>query len=95
MDARQIIIEPIVTEKSTEARESRNAYSFKVKPNATKHQIARAIEEIFSVTVVSVHTMRMEGKLKRMGRFAGRRSSWKKAVVTLKKGDTVDFFEGV
>jgi large subunit ribosomal protein L23 len=95
MDARQIIIEPIVTEKSTVARESLNAYSFKVKPAATKHQIAKAIEEIFSVTVLAVHTIRMDGKLKRMGRFAGRRSSWKKAIVTLKKGDTVDFFEGV
>jgi large subunit ribosomal protein L23 len=95
MDARQIIIEPIVTEKSTQAREHRNAYSFKVKPTATKLQIARAVEEIFNVTVITVHTIRMEGKLKRMGRFAGRRSSWKKAVVTLKKGDTVDFFEGV
>ncbi len=95
MDARQIIIEPIVTEKSTVARENLNAYSFKVKPTASKHQIARAVEEIFSVTVISVHTIRMEGKMKRMGRFAGRRSSWKKAIVTLKKGDTVDFFEGV
>lgn len=95
MDARQIIIEPIVTEKSTEARENRNAYSFRVRPTATKHQIARAVEEIFGVTVISVHTIRMEGKLKRMGRFAGRRPSWKKAVVTLKKGDSVDFFEGV
>ncbi len=95
MDARQIILEPIITEKSTQARESRNAYSFKVWPSATKLQIAMAVEEIFNVTVLNVHTIRMEGKLKRMGRFAGRRSSWKKAVVTLKKGDTVDFFEGV
>lgn len=95
MDARQIIIEPIVTEKSTVVRETLNAYSFRVKPSATKQQIAKAVEEVFSVTVLAVHTIRMEGKLKRMGRFAGRRSSWKKAVVTLKKGDKVDFFEGV
>jgi large subunit ribosomal protein L23 len=95
MDPRQIIIEPIVTEKSTVVREMYNRYTFRVLAGATKHQIARAVEEIFEVTVLKVHTIRMDGKVKRLGRNIGRRSAWKKAVVTLAKGDTVDFFEGV
>jgi len=95
MDPRQIIIEPVVTEKSTVAREMYNRYTFKVIPGATKHQIARAVEEIFDVTVLEVRTIRMEGKVKRLGRNIGRRSAWKKAIVTLKEGDSVDFFEGV
>ncbi len=95
MDPRQIILEPIVTEKSTIAREMNNMYSFKVIPNATKPQIATAIEAIFEVTVLKVRTIRMDGKVKRLGRNIGRRSAWKKAIVTLAEGDSVDFFEGV
>ncbi len=95
MDPRQIILEPIVTEKSTIAREMNNMYSFKVIPNATKPQIATAIEAIFEVKVLKVRTIRMEGKVKRLGRNIGRRSAWKKAIVTLAEGDSVDFFEGV
>jgi large subunit ribosomal protein L23 len=95
MDPRQIILEPIVTEKSTIAREMHNRYTFRVIPGANKHQIARAVEEIFDVTVLEVRTVRMDGKVKRLGRNIGRRSAWKKAIVTLKKGDSVDFFEGV
>lgn len=95
MEARKIIVQPLVTEKSTVAREMGNQYSFKVHPRANKHEIARAVEEIFGVSVVKVRTMRMQGKLKRLGRNVGRRPSWKKAVVTLAEGDSVDFFEGV
>jgi large subunit ribosomal protein L23 len=95
MNPRQIILEPIVTEKSTIARELYNKYSFKVIPAATKPQIANAIEQIFEVTVLKVHTINMEGKVKRLGRNLGRRSAWKKAIVTLAEGDSVDFFEGV
>ena len=95
MDPRQIILEPIVTEKSTIARELYNKYSFKVVPGATKPQIANAIELIFEVTVLKVHTINMDGKVKRLGRNLGRRSAWKKAIVTLAEGDSVDFFEGV
>ena len=95
MDPRQIILEPIVTEKSTIAREMNNMYSFKVIPSATKPQIATAIEAIFEVKVLKVRTIRMEGKVKRLGRNIGRRSAWKKAIVTLAEGDSVDFFEGV
>ncbi len=95
MRARQIILEPIITEKTTIARENSNKYCFRVIPRATKGQIANAIEEIFSVTVTEVRTIRMRGKMKRLGRNIGRRPSWKKAIVTLSEGDTVDFFEGV
>ncbi len=94
-DARQIVISPVVTEKSTLLREESNQYVFKVVPRATKKQIARAIEELFDVHVEDVKTMRMRGKVKRLGRNVGRRATWKKAVVTLVDGDTVDFFEGV
>ncbi len=95
MDARQVILTPLVTEKSTAARESHNRYSFRVPRNVTKVQIARAVEEIFSVKVTAVHTISMQGKEKRLGRNIGRRPSWKKAVVTLAEGQKVDFFEGV
>lgn len=94
-DARQIIMSPIMTEKSTVQREESNKYAFRVIPSATKRQIAAAVEEIFEVRVIDVRTMRMRGKLKRLGRNIGRRPSWKKAIVTLAEGQTVDFFEGV
>ncbi len=95
MDARQIILRPLVTEKTTHMREESNKYAFRVIPSASKRQIASAIEELFNVRVANVRTMRMQGKKKRLGRNLGRRPSWKKAIVTLVEGDTVDFFEGV
>lgn len=94
-DARQIIIRPLVTEKTTGLREKSNQYAFRVIPGASKGQIAAAVEELFDVHVKDVRTMRMQGKKKRLGRNLGRKSSWKKAIVTLVEGDTVDFFEGV
>ncbi|OPL19930.1 MAG: 50S ribosomal protein L23 [Candidatus Aegiribacteria sp. MLS_C] len=94
-DSRQIILRPLVTEKSTLLREGSNKYAFRVVADATKRQIAKAVEELFEVHVKEVRTMRMQGKLKRLGRNTGRRPSWKKAIVTLAEGDTVDFFEGV
>ena len=94
-DARQIVIRPLVTEKSTLMREEANKYVFRVIPSATKRQIAQAVEELFEVHVTDVKTMKMQGKKKRLGRNLGRRPSWKKAIVTLADGDTVDFFEGV
>ena len=95
MDARQIILQPVVTEKYTVTRELENKYCFRVDPRAGKREIARAIEEIFGVHVVGVRTMNVQGKLRRMGRNIGRRPSWKKAIVALAEGDTIDFFEGV
>lgn len=94
MEIRQIILEPIVTEKSTTARETQNRYSFKVQPKSSKDQIAKAVEEIFNVHVIKVNTMNMRGKMKRLGRNRGRKSAWKKAVVTIAQGESVDFFEG-
>ncbi len=86
MEARDILIRPIVTEKSTALMEQ-GKYTFRVPLAATKIQIRQAVEQIFKVKVQAVNTMRYEGKLKRMGRTQGRRSDWKKAVVTLKPGE--------
>lgn len=93
MEARDILIRPIVTEKSTALMEQ-GKYTFRVPLAATKIQIRQAVEKIFKVKVQAVNTMRYEGKLKRMGRTQGRRSDWKKAVVTLKPGEAIELFEG-
>lgn len=93
MEARDILIRPIVTEKSTALMEQ-GKYTFRVPLAATKIQIRQAVEQIFKVKVQTVNTMRYEGKLKRMGRTQGRRSDWKKAVVTLKPGEAIELFEG-
>ena len=93
MEARDILIRPIVTEKSTALMEQ-GKYTFLVPLAATKIQIRQAVEQIFKVKVQAVNTMRYEGKLKRMGRTQGRRSDWKKAVVTLKPGEAIELFEG-
>ncbi|MCL6614572.1 MAG: 50S ribosomal protein L23 [Firmicutes bacterium] len=94
METWMVIKRPIVTEKSTKLMEQ-NKYCFAVDPKANKQQIKRAVEEIFKVEVVSVNTMRMLGKTKRMGRSEGKRPDWKKAVVTLAPGNRIQFFEGV
>ena len=93
MEARDILIRPIVTEKSTALMEQ-GKYTFRVPLAATKIQIRQAVEQIFKVKVQAVNTMRYEGKLKRMGRTQGRRSDWKKAVVTPKPGEAIELFEG-
>lgn len=94
MEARDILIRPIITEKTTALLEE-GKYTFRVPLAATKVDIRNAVEEVFHVKVTAVNTMRYEGKLKRMGRTQGRRSDWKKAIVTLKPGDAIEFFEGV
>ena len=86
---------PIVTEKSAIAREGSNVATFRVDPKATKHDIRRAVEQLFSVKVQSVRTMQQQGKKKRVGKFIGRRPTWKKAIVELAPGQTIEFFEGV
>ena len=91
-DPRQIIIRPIVSEKSVDAMEENNVYTFEVIPTATKPQIARAVEEIFDVTVVKVNTMNVAGKPRRVRYAMGKTKGWKKALVTLKEGDTIDVF---
>ncbi len=93
MNAHQIIIRPLISEKNTNLMQF-NKYSFEVDRNATKLQIKRAIEEIFNVRVTAVHTMNVRGKLRRRGRQYGYTPDWKKAIVTLAEGDRIDLFEG-
>jgi large subunit ribosomal protein L23 len=90
-----VIRRPLVTEKSNIGREEQNLVTFAVDPRANKHEIRRAVEQLFSVKVVAVRTMRMPGKTRRVGRFVGRRPAWKKAIVKLAAGQAIEFFEGV
>jgi large subunit ribosomal protein L23 len=90
-DARSLIIRPIVSEKSYGMMEQ-NRYTFEVDKRASKPEIARAVEEIFGVTVTDVNTMNVPGKPRRVRYQKGYTRSWKKAVVTLKAGDTIDLF---
>jgi large subunit ribosomal protein L23 len=91
--ARDIILRPIISEKSYDLIEQ-GKYTFEVDPRARKIEIGKAIEEIFSVSVAKVNTSRVTGKKRRQGYTAGRSKDWKKAVVTLKEGDNIEFFEG-
>jgi large subunit ribosomal protein L23 len=93
--ARKIIIKPLISEKSTDFRAKEDKYAFKVDIKANKPEIKNAVEELFKVNVVGVHTMIIHGKVKRMGRFEGKRANWKKAIVSLKKGEKIEFFETV
>jgi large subunit ribosomal protein L23 len=90
-----VIVRPVVTEKSTDELDRNGAYTFVVAKDANKHEIAYAIEKLFNVKVRAVRTMRYRGKDRRVGRPIGRRASWKKAIVTLREGDTIEIFEGV
>ncbi len=91
----QIIRKPIVTEKGSALKDENNQLVFEVHPDSNKSEIRKAVEKLFKVTVLSVRTQNRIGKRKRLGRMVGRRKNWKKAIVTLKQGDRVDFFEGV
>jgi large subunit ribosomal protein L23 len=93
--ARKIVIGPLVSEKSTNLRADQNKYVFRVDRDANKLQIKKAVEELFKVRVEDVTTMMMHGRPKRLGRFEGRRADWKKAVVKLRKGETIELFESV
>ncbi len=95
MNLTDILKRPLITEKATLLKETANAVCFAVDPGANKKQIREAVEKIFKVKVEEVRTMRMPGKTKRRGRTVGRRPGWKKAVVWLKPGDKIEFFEGV
>jgi len=94
MTARDIIRIPSVTEKNNIMRMDQNKYAFVVHPSANKIQIKKAVESIFSVKVVSVRTQNVLGKVKRMGRYSGRRPSWKKAIVRIQTGQNIPIFEG-
>jgi large subunit ribosomal protein L23 len=89
------IVHPIVTEKSSAAHQDRGEYTFRVHPRATKPAIKAAIEQLFGVTVLGVWTSTQRGKPRAVGGFVGVRSNWKKAIVKLKDGDTIEHvFEG-
>lgn len=96
MTARDIILKPIITEKSMMGVATEKKYTFKVADNANKIQIAKAVEEIFGVKVSKVNTVSVRGRLRRQGRNQGYTSSWKKAYVTLTEDSkTIEFFEGM
>ena len=91
---RDVLIRPLVTEKTTAMMQD-NRYTFVVPLKANKVEIRQAVEHAFKVKVEAVNTIRVEGKVKRMGRFAGKRSDYKKAIVKLAPGERIEFFEGV
>ena len=93
MDVHQVLLAPVVSEKSYSLIEQ-HKYSFKVHPDAHKTQIRQAVEELFEVKVVGVNILKVQAKPKRRGAFRGVRPGWKKAVVQLRAGDTIEIFEG-
>lgn len=94
MESRDIIIRPLITEKSSGLM-AEGKYTFAVDLRANKVQIKSAVEDIFKVKVKSVNTMKVPGKMRRVGRSVGRTPEWKKAVVTLREGQKIEFFEGM
>lgn len=95
-DPREIIIRPIVTEKTADAKEMTNTVCFQVARNANKIEIRRAVESLFGVKVVNVRVLTMHGKLRRYGRYSGHRPDWRKAYVRLAAGEkTIEFFDQV
>lgn len=92
---RKLLKRPLITEKSVKLQETVNTFAFEVAREANKVEIKRAIETIFDVKVEGVRIVTMRGKMKRLGRFVGQRSSWKKAFVTLAQGQTLELFENV
>jgi large subunit ribosomal protein L23 len=90
-----IIIRPVVTEKTNIQKEADNQVTFEVDRKANRIEVRRAIERIFNVRVANVRTMQVRGKFKRRGRVLGKRRDWKKAIVTLRPGERIEFFEGV
>src|SRR6185503_13865642 len=93
-DPRRVLIRPLMTEKSMQQKEVLNTVAFRVRTDANKVEIRAAVESVFNVKVTAVRTASYEGKLKRMGRFQGRRADWKKAIVTLAPGHKIDLIEG-
>ena len=93
LSARQVLIAPVVSEKSYSQIEARK-YSFRVHPDAHKTQIRQAVEELFDVKVERVNVVKVQAKPKRRGLIRGTRPGWKKAIVQLKKGDSIEIFEG-
>jgi large subunit ribosomal protein L23 len=90
-----IIRSHVATEKSHVMRDQQNCYVFEVDRDANKVEIRQAVEELFGVSVRKVATMNMRGKVKRLGRFVGKQSNWKKAIITLKKGEAISQLENI
>ena len=90
-----IIIRPLITEKTSIQKEELNKVVFEVDRKANRTEIKRAVEKIFNVNVSGVQTIQVKGKVKRRGKILGQRKDWKKAIVSLKPGERIDFFEGV
>lgn len=88
------IVRPLVTEKTSNTYQDRGEYTFEVNPAANKIEIKSAIERLWPVKVASVQTMNCRGKTRRVGGNVGRRPHWKKAIVKLREGDTIEIFEG-
>ncbi|MCX5882491.1 MAG: 50S ribosomal protein L23 [Deltaproteobacteria bacterium] len=95
MNYHAIIKRPIVSEKSTMQKEVSNQLSFEVDRKANRIEIKKAIQSLFSVQVDGVRTLQIKGKYKQRGRIIGKRRDWKKAIVTLKPGERIEFFEGI
>jgi large subunit ribosomal protein L23 len=89
-----IVRRPLITEKGERNRAAAQQYAFEVHRDATKVQVKGAVEKLFGVHVLAVRTAVQRGKTKRVGRTVGRRPNWKKAIVTLKQGETIPLFEG-
>ncbi len=90
----RLITRPYITEKVLLLKEDGNKVVFKIRKDTNKIELKNAIESIFNVTVEAINTLTVKGKKKRLGRYEGRKSDWKKAIVTLKEGDTIEYFEG-
>lgn len=93
MNIYDVIKKPLITEKTTIEKDTKNVVAFVVDRNANKIEVKEAVERLFKVEVADVNTVNVAGKVKRVGRQVGKRSNWKKAYVTLKEGSNVDFFE--
>ena len=93
VETHAVLVQPLLTEKITAHREKTNTVGFIVHPNANRVQIKQAVEALLKVKVEKVNVLNIRGKVKRLGRFSGRRSDWKKAFVTLKKGEKLEMYE--
>ena len=93
LNPHDVLIKPLLTEKITSIRETKNAIAFAVAQRATKIDVRRAVEKVFQVKVDSVNVQNVLGKNKRQGRYLGKRPDWRKAIVTLKEGEKIDLYE--
>ncbi len=94
LSEQDVVVRPLITEKAERGRAAAQQYSFEVHRDATKIQVKGAVEKLFGVHVLAVRTAVRRGKVKRVGRTSGRRANWKRAIVTLKQGETIPLFEG-